>query len=747
MIKNTLYIICVINILFANQFDYLWPTNGSNTVTAFFGEERPHRYHVGLDIRTYGKNGKDVYAITDGYIYRIKISTDGYGKTIYLKHNDGNISVYAHLSEFSSFIQNIVENLQIQQKSYLIDHLIEPELISVSRGDIIGYTGDTGGLSGPHLHFEIRDQINRPINPLMTNLGKTLIDNIKPTPLSIAFIPKSDESKIDGYSFTKEYSLKKISHNKFQLNDTINIKGEFGIAVSVFDQVDLQPFKYGIYSIELFVDSTHHYGITYDKTSFKQPNQIYLERKYNISSEDNREYYQLFKNKFQNNTFISKDSKGFIQKDSGIHNFKIVINDINQNQTEVLGNFMINDLIELDYKIFELANGGWRVEFENIEEILDFEATMHKSTDEFSNPIICYKKEHKTQPYIEIIDNNVLAVYNTNKVFNVLNIHLKTNRGKSKERYILLDDPIIDIDGEFSINHSYNNLFINFKEYDFSGIRPVISYRKKNKLYRHMMIRKNQNTLSSKSLDIEDLLAMEDIMIEYNVEDYSLFKKINIESMLTSPNQFSQKYFRDGQILITHEKETFFDTTLVYLIEAKIDENQSIISPFYIGPDAISFNKPLKFSINIFDNRQINNLVISKYNTEKSVWEPLKTQRSNSKIISSDIRSGAIVGVLTDNKPPEINNITPRNNATYDLNSLNEFEIFLKDDFSGINHEDGIVLKVNDKSILTGYNLYQEKILINRLRDYLEIGENNYHLTIWDNANNKKEIKGKFFIN
>ena len=125
MTRKILYIIFIINFVITNQFDYLWPTNGSETVTAFFGEARPHRYHVGLDIRTYGINGKDVYAISDGYIYRIKISTDSYGSAIYLKHDDGNISLYAHLSKFNPTIQNIVENLQIQQNSYLIDHLID----------------------------------------------------------------------------------------------------------------------------------------------------------------------------------------------------------------------------------------------------------------------------------------------------------------------------------------------------------------------------------------------------------------------------------------------------------------------------------------------------------------------------------------------------------------------------------------------------------------------------------------------
>ena len=747
MIRNTLYIIFIINFVIAKELDYLWPTNGSNTVTAFFGEARPHRYHVGLDVRTYGINGFDVYAISDGYIYRIKISTDSYGSAIYLKHNDGNISVYAHLSKFNPTIQNIVENLQIQQNSYLIDHLIEPGLINVSKGDIIGYTGDTGGLSGPHLHFEIRDEINRPINPLnFSNLKNTLIDNIKPTPTSIAFIPKGENAKIEGLPFIKEYTLEKLSPNKFQLNDTINITGDFGMAINVFDEVDKQPFKFGIYSIELLIDDTLHYGVKYDKTSFNQPNQIYLERNYNILSKKDKEYYQLFKDRFQNNTFINKESKGPIQKEKGAHDFKIIIKDINQNQSEVIGNFKVNDLIKLKYDIFELLNGGWKIEFKNINKIIDFEASIYKKSNDSSSPIACYKKVNERQPYIEMVDDKSIAVYNTSKPFNVLKIQLETDMGKSEEKYILLDNLPIEIQGKVAIEHSYDNLFINFEEYKFSGIKPVLSYRKNGKLYNEPMVRRDKNNLSSKSLSIIDFIDMEDINIKYNIGDYSLFKKIDVEKMLTSPNQFSQKSFRDGQVLITHEKNTFFDTTLIYLLNTNINDKKSIISPFYIGPSSVPFNEPLKFSVNIFNNQKVDNLVLSYYNNKKDEWAPLKTERKESKIISSEIQEGATIGVLIDDNAPKINNIIPRNNATYDLSSLNEFEIFVKDDFSGINHESGIKLKVNDKNLLTGFNLYQDKVLITRVKDHLKIGENNYHFIIWDNANNKKEVKGKFFI-
>ena len=42
-----------------------------------------------------------VYSIADGYVSRVKVSSYGYGKVIYITHYDGNTSVYAHLKEFS----------------------------------------------------------------------------------------------------------------------------------------------------------------------------------------------------------------------------------------------------------------------------------------------------------------------------------------------------------------------------------------------------------------------------------------------------------------------------------------------------------------------------------------------------------------------------------------------------------------------------------------------------------------------
>ena len=77
---------------------------------------------------------------------------------------------------------------------------------------------------------------------------------------------------------------------------------------------------------------------------------------------------------------------------------------------------------------------------------------------------------------------------------------------------------------------------------------------------------------------------------------------------------------------------------------------------------------------------------------------------------------------------------------------MENFEIYLRDDFSGINYDNGINLTVNEKNILTGYNKYQKKILTVRLKDYLKIGKNTYKLIVSDNSNNTKTINGNFYI-
>ena len=82
----------------------------------------------------------------------------------------------------------------------------------------------------------------------------------------------------------------------------------------------------------------------------------------------------------------------------------------------------------------------------------------------------------------------------------------------------------------------------------------------------------------------------------------------------------------------------------------------------------------------------------------------------------------------------------------YSLNDIDDFEIYLNDNFSGINYDSGIKLILNGKKILNGFNIYQKKILTVRIKDYFIICKNTFELSVSDNSNNTKIINGHFYI-
>ena len=239
-IINTIKFLCVTQlvILFGisvESEDYIWPTETQKTITAVFGDIRPFRYHTGIDVRTYGMNGLDVFAIQDGYVSRIAVSSTGYGKVIYIKMKDGNTSVYAHLDRFNDELELVKSKLQNDCKCYSFDESFSKGQLPVKQGDVIGYTGDTGGISGPHLHFEIRNKKGRPFNPLLTNYK--IHDTLAPIPKKLIISATDKSSRINGNPSDAEFELTKISDNRYLYDGIISVNGEFGISLEIYDKI------------------------------------------------------------------------------------------------------------------------------------------------------------------------------------------------------------------------------------------------------------------------------------------------------------------------------------------------------------------------------------------------------------------------------------------------------------------------------------------------------------------------------
>lgn len=119
----------------------LWPVMGE--ITGHFGERLDPfsgegAFHAGLDIASH--YGDPVRATADGDVTTVE-QRAGYGRLIILDHGFGLTTWYGHLSRF-----NVEAGTHVR------------------RGDVIGYEGDSGRSTGPHLHYEVRIN-NTPVNP------------------------------------------------------------------------------------------------------------------------------------------------------------------------------------------------------------------------------------------------------------------------------------------------------------------------------------------------------------------------------------------------------------------------------------------------------------------------------------------------------------------------------------------------------------------------------------------------------
>jgi hypothetical protein len=133
-----------------------------------FAEMRSNHFHGGLDIKTQGHAGFPVSAAADGWISRIAVSPGGYGNALYISHPNGYMTVYAHLDRFAEPVASFIKDLQYERESFSVQSFPDRDQFPVRQGEQIAWSGNSGGSTGPHLHFEVRDERTaEPVNPAL----------------------------------------------------------------------------------------------------------------------------------------------------------------------------------------------------------------------------------------------------------------------------------------------------------------------------------------------------------------------------------------------------------------------------------------------------------------------------------------------------------------------------------------------------------------------------------------------------
>jgi hypothetical protein len=323
--------------------NYLWPTNASERLTSSFCEYRPGHYHAAIDIKTWNKEGYPIYAVEDGILFRVRTSPFGYGKVIYIKLKDGRYAVYAHLSRFNKKISALVRKKQYENQRYTTN--IYPQNIKVKKGDILGYTGQTG-IGAPHLHFEIRNANSHPLNPL--RFYANVKDNIKPVLQELMAIPNDQHSFVFSSPNSYKTKLIKTGKNHYALSRPLEVKGKIGLALRGYDKADGVHNRFGFYKSELFIDGEKIFSLIYDEIDFETSKYIETEIHYPEKMKSGNIFHKLYIEPYnQLNIYDRSLGNGLISIGTDTVDFKIEVSDFLNNMAVLEGKLIPpkNDLI------------------------------------------------------------------------------------------------------------------------------------------------------------------------------------------------------------------------------------------------------------------------------------------------------------------------------------------------------------------------------------------------------------------
>lgn len=287
-------------------------------VNGSFCEYRESHFHGGIDLSTEKITGHEIQSIAAGTLYRVKDILFGEGKALYVRHENGDISVYAHLESFSPKIQNYLDSRSLSK----VYDIFPSKRITFSEGEVIGYSGESGN-GFPHLHFEIRSSISKSQKRSMYLSG--INDDIPPKIRQVFLAPYKTNKSLIPLKNGEKYS------------------GRYGIAVKLDDRVNGSYSKCSIYKLKLKDHKKIIYSAKFDTIHYgKSPNtQMHFVSSYTHLS-PTQYVYKMYKDFDKDSSYIeSLSNDGVLQ--AGDHDLEIEVEDFFGNITKKSIQFTISD--------------------------------------------------------------------------------------------------------------------------------------------------------------------------------------------------------------------------------------------------------------------------------------------------------------------------------------------------------------------------------------------------------------------
>jgi len=695
-----------------------------------------------------------VFACQSGYVYRLFTSWWGYGKAVYLKLDDGRFAVYGHLSDFSKEISTYVIRKQLETRRYHTDFLLNKNEIRVKMGELIGYSGESG-FGGPHLHFELRDSVGHPINPL--TWGFSVKDKVPPVMQYLALRPLGVGSKVNGSTEPVVFPLSFDSHkNIYRLHEAPKVEGEIGLELSVYDKMETSHFKFGIYRLKLYLDDRLVFASRYDNFSFENTHKIELDRDFELRKREGKKFYKLFVEE-GNDLPIYDPTEGKLNTEiskPGPHQIEIKAFD-------ALGNFstlafsLIFDFSPLILSCSLEEDDGKqkiRVQFDDsddvVGEIMVEESSLNKIFwEEIKKENIGKSRGEYTVQLAEKLDKPAL-----------LRIRVKDSLGAfSEQKYLLVNlDQLEGSNKGDSLNLDYNyNFKDNFFIFDLKFnqiLRGVPELALKSGGFNFDPLFYEQTGEKSYWAVFPFFLKEQKVMTlsinGVNIYGDSTVLEETIPLAIITKTFGGTGVSPDGQAKVEFEPDVVYSDINVSIHTEKIkceSKHKPTGKIYSFEPSTVPFNGWAKISLKYPQGRcDPHKLGLYELMGEKSwrfVGQELDTLN---RAMEGEVRYLSAYALLEDTLPPKVRKVSISEGKRI-KSRRPKITAVLKDDLSGIGSDQDVLIQLDGEWMIPEYDP-EKRVLFTRPILPLTLGKHLLTIRVKDRAGNETKVKREFFV-